>query len=369
MVPRSIPRTEPALIASWEHRLAWTHEPVVGGGLVALAGRRQGAEAPELAVLDVSGAVRFRADLPPSRATTMPGRPSIGERVRIVAIAGDRGVVRSYSRDGALEDEWALPPIVPEGIPHSLNARVIEAGAGNVVVSWCEDANRTWRNELHDGDGRVLRSFPGRLLGETTAMLVLATFDTTGRAIVGRQKSDGEERWSLPMRGGVIATGGDGVIFHDGEAPRERWQAPSLLVEIDDATGRVRWTRGFDGEITSVVRAQHLSCALELRGDGSAEVHRIGTDGKEICASSWSPLPALPNVPWDPRDAQQVLAVDHTHLLLVRHTKLVCEMLADPGRAAWTMDLPPVGRPYATVADGTIAIAGIDGLFLYGESE
>lgn len=364
---RSIPRTTPSLIARIEHGLDWTHEPVIGRGLVATAGRARRSASPSLLVADTSGVVCFRRELPPARPAAMPGRPFVGERTRIVVISGERLVVQSYADDGALADEWALPPILPEALSLSLNARIVDAGGGRVVVGWCED-NQTWRNELRDAeDGRVLRAFPGRLLAETDEVLVLSTFDVTGRAVAGRRKSDGEELWSLPTRGGVISAGGNGILLVDDGAPRERWQAAETLVEIDASTGRVRWERGFDGEITSALRARHVTCVAEVRGDGSVDVHRIAADGTLLGTSTWAPLLPRPGVPVIASDASQVLALDHTFLLGIHGTRLLCEVIGDPGQMAWTMEMPEGSGRHATVADGTIAIAGLDSLTIHAE--
>ncbi len=359
-VPRSIPRTEPVLIETVEHGLDWTHEPVIGHGMIALAGRSRRAPAPELLTLDTSGRVRFRRRLPPKeRPTAMPGIPMIAdERIRIACLATDRGAALGFSFDGEIHEEWPIPGIAPEGIALALNARIVDAGAGLLVVDWCEDSGRAWRNELRDSaTGRVVRTFPGRLLAETEAMLVLATFDVTGRAIVGRRKRDGEEVWSLPMRGGVVSAGGDGVLLLDDQAPRDRWQAASLLVEVDDATGRGRWSRGFDGEIVSAIRARHVTCVLERRGDGSVEAHRIGSDGRVLGSSQWT----------DVQKTSRLIAVDHTHLLALHGTRLLCEVLADPGQMAWTLRLPEGSADFASVGNGTIAIPGVDTLAIFAE--
>lgn len=137
--------------------------------------------------------------------------------------------------------------------------------------------------------------------------------------------------------------------------------APGPVRGIDAQTGAVRFRAELDGDLVGALAGgPHVVCLVVVDEEGvGGIVRRRASDGAELGRRGFHVDDHFHEVAASPSEKfPELLALDHTHLLwLDGQETLVCEVLADPGREAWRLALPPLAGAVAfAVSAGRVFI-------------
>jgi hypothetical protein len=169
------------------------------------------------------------------------------------------------------------------------------------------------------------------LLGETSAIL------ETGDERFCVSLDDGRERWRGPRAGKLLATCGDrALVWHQG------------TLRMFDERGAIAWAleRDWDRvDAADVLTGAAIAVGLHRVPPSGFAIDVIGLDGVPVGRAPCTDPPRL-------------AAMDHTHLLRLGDTELVCESLADPGRRVWAVRLPE--PPHAFMGFGRPSLLAVD---------
>ena len=247
------------------------------------------------------------------------------------------------------------------------DAVLVTARLGENPEAWRPDS----RSALQRQGDRVWE-FPGWAVGPPGS-IAIARADGDGDMgdAVAIDVASGRARWTTFARTwhGLYANGDNVVWLVDiprGAVDDDRTATLSTV----DESGRKHPLHACREQPVALLVAPHVTCIVE-----GNRLHRFLADGRAVGSSE---LP--PHGPADPASRPALIAADHTHLLWSSGRRLVCEVLADPGRIRWELELPSPCRP-ATEFPARFAHAAItaslghlllhdaaEGIWCYGEA-
>lgn len=390
---RSIPREMPSPLFEADAPLnstPWLERPVVDGDRVLLAG---GGIAPHrgmvtvLSAVDARGGARlWSVDLQAEARELFAGVPCpVGDGRVMLPIAEASGRITVelliVDSDGKIIDRIYQGNEEEGRRDPTLQAVAVAASGDRYLVTW--RGGPIWTTARRLSDRAILWNAQGWLCGRAAEVAILQNV-TAEAELLARRISDGTIVWKANLEAPVVAHVSDSLLVvvdsherraetaaadqdwdehlgsHGDTLARDTITSPTALVAIDPGTGAERWRHPMHADVTSVVAAAHAVCAIAARGR-EARLHRFTRDGAPL---GHSDVPSAPQGrESDPNAWPALIAVDHTHVLWASRDRLVCEVLADPGRRVWELGLPVPGRGFhigaieGALAERSIAVA------------